>query len=48
MYIEKRMQNMVQIGGIYVGFKTKLLKIPPPPKQKKKTKGGNQQHKNKT
>ena len=26
MYIEKRMQNMVQIGAIYVGFKAKLLK----------------------
>ena len=26
MYIEKRMQNMVRIGAIYVGFKAKLLK----------------------
>ena len=25
MYIEKRMQNMVQIGAIYIGFKAKLL-----------------------
>ena len=25
MYIEKRMQNMVRIGAIYVGFKAKLL-----------------------
>ena len=25
MYKEKRMQNMVQIGAIYVGFKAEIL-----------------------